>query len=81
MREICYIAKAVFYYSLVVVLITVDLLLVGLCLYIIAMYKKLQLVLECMNRKSRDLQIHSEKAQYHRQHLRGSIELHLAIIR
>lgn len=53
----------------------------GICLYIIAMYKELQLMLKCMDATSRDLDIHSEKTQYHRDHLRDSIEFHLEITR
>lgn len=81
MRELCYIAQAVFYLALVVVLITVDFFFMGLCLYIIAMYKELQLMLKCIDRESEDLEKHVDKAQYHRKLLRDSIEFHLLIIR
>lgn len=80
-RELCFIVVAVGMFSLIVTFITVDILFCGLCLYIVAMYKELQRMLECIDRKSNDLELLTDKDQYNRRRLIDCIESHWVIIR
>lgn len=61
---------------MVTVIITIDLLFCGLCLYIVAMYKELQKNLECIDQNSNVLLINNNDNSFG-----DCIEFHLAIIR
>lgn len=78
-REFCYIAQ--FLVSLVLsnVLVTVDILFCGLCLYIVAMYKDLQTTLRCIDQNANAINI--ENVHERRQNVRDCIEFHLETIR
>lgn len=79
MRELCYVAQAIGSCTMAVLILTIDILFGGLCLYIVAMYKELQRLVGCIDQKQKIG--NSDKAHEQRHRLRDSIEFYLAIIR
>lgn len=81
MRELCYFIQAIGVYAAIDLFITIDLLFLGLCLYIVAMYKELQRMLRCIDINVKVLLTRNGNAIYYRRSLCECIEIHLAIIR
>lgn len=81
MRELCFIAQAAGNCAAIALILTIDLMFCGLCLYIAAMYKELQRMLGCSDKKSKVMLIKSSEACAHKQSLCDCIQFHLAIIR
>lgn len=81
MREICYIIQAVGTCAMATTAIAIDLLLCGMCLYIMAMYKELQRQLGRIDQKPNIMLIKSNHLNDQQQSLIDCIEFHLGIIR
>lgn len=81
MRELCFIAQAVGNCAAIALILTIDLMFCGLCLYIVAMYQELQRMLGCSDQKSKVMPNGNTDAFDHRKSMCDCIQYHLAIIR
>lgn len=81
MRELCYIVQAVGFVTVGALVLPIDLLYCGLCLYIVAMYKELQILLGGIDQKPKVLHLKKYVAVGNRKSLCECIEFHLAVIR